>query len=140
MSYVVSDISEKLILENIANIKTAQFRFLNKLLLVHGRWNYIRTCKYVVGTFWKEMIFYLTQALYQRWAGYTGTSLYESWSLAMFNTLFTSLPVIFMGIFEKDLQASTLLAVPELYTKGQRHGGFNMRLYLGWSFMATSEA
>lgn len=53
----------------------AQFRFLTKLLLVHGRWNYIRTCKYTVGTFWKEMLFYLTQALYQRWAGYTGTSL-----------------------------------------------------------------
>jgi phospholipid-translocating ATPase len=34
----------------------AQFRFLVKLLLVHGRWNYIRTCKYTVGTFWKEMV------------------------------------------------------------------------------------
>ena len=34
----------------------AQFRFLTKLLLVHGRWNYIRTCKYSVGTFWKEMV------------------------------------------------------------------------------------
>jgi phospholipid-translocating ATPase len=118
----------------------AQFRFLTKLLLVHGRWNYIRTCKYVVGTFWKEMLFYLTQALYQRYNGYTGTSLYESWSLAMFNTLFTSLPVIFMGIFEKDLAASTLLAVPELYTKGQRDGGFNIKIYLGWMFMAASEA
>ncbi|KAF2112977.1 hypothetical protein BDV96DRAFT_524270 [Lophiotrema nucula] len=118
----------------------AQFRFLTKLLLVHGRWNYIRTCKYTVGTFWKEMLFYLTQALYQRWVGYTGTSLYESWSLSMFNTLFTSLPVIFMGVFEKDLSASTLLAVPELYTKGQRNGGFNFKVYLGWMFMASSEA
>lgn len=118
----------------------AQFRFLTKLLLVHGRWNYIRTCKYTVGTFWKEMLFYLTQALYQRWAGYTGTSLYESWSLSMFNTLFTSLPVIFIGVFEKDLAASTLLAVPELYTKGQCNGGFNFKVYLGWMFMAASEA
>ncbi|KAH6642216.1 hypothetical protein C7974DRAFT_385054 [Boeremia exigua] len=118
----------------------AQFRFLTKLLLVHGRWNYIRTCKYTVGTFWKEMLFYLTQALYQRSVGYTGTSLYESWSLSMFNTLFTSLPVIFMGVFEKDLSASTLLAVPELYTKGQRNGGFNLKVYLGWMFMASGEA
>ncbi|KAK5148415.1 hypothetical protein LTR04_000654, partial [Oleoguttula sp. CCFEE 6159] len=118
----------------------AQFRFLTKLLLVHGRWNYIRTCKYTVGTFWKEMMFYLTQALFQRWVGYTGTSLYEPWSLSMFNTLFTSLPVIFLGVFEKDLAASTLLAVPELYTKGQRNGAFNLRLYLGWMFMAASEA
>ena len=34
----------------------AQFRFLTKLLLVHGRWNYVRTCKYIVGTFWKELV------------------------------------------------------------------------------------
>lgn len=58
----------------------------------------------------------------------------------MFNTLFTSLPVIFMGVFEKDLSASTLLAVPELYTKGQRNGGFNIKIYLAWMFMASSEA
>ncbi|PGH06776.1 phospholipid-translocating ATPase [Blastomyces parvus] len=124
----------------ISDYSIAQFRFLLKLLLVHGRWNYIRVCKYTLGTFWKETLFYLTQALYQRWNGYTGTSLYESWSLSMFNTLFTSLPVIFLGIFEKDLAASTLLAVPELYTKGQRNGGFNIKIYLSWAFMGSCEA
>lgn len=119
----------------------AQFRFLTKLLLVHGRWNYIRTCKYTLGTFWKEMLFYLTQALYQRYAGYTGTSLYESWSLSLFNTLFTSLPVIFLGIFEQDLCASTLLAVPELYhSLGHKNGGFKIRIYLAWVALAASQA
>lgn len=44
-----------------------------------------------------------------------------------------------MGVFEKDLAASTLLAVPELYVKGQRNGGFNAKVYLGWMFMAASE-
>ena len=119
----------------------AQFRFLTKLLLVHGRWNYIRTCKYTLGTFWKEMLFYLTQALYQRYAGYTGTSLYESWSLSMFNTLFTSLPVIFLGIFEQDLRASTLMAVPELYhSLGHLNNGFKIKIYLGWVGLAASQA
>ncbi|KAI9728365.1 MAG: hypothetical protein M1828_003765 [Chrysothrix sp. TS-e1954] len=118
----------------------AQFRFLSKLLLVHGRWNYIRTCKYVLATFWKEMMFYLTQALYQRSTGYTGTSLQESWNLTVWNTLFTSLPVIFLGIFEQDLSAATLIAVPELYAKGQRNGGFNYKLYLWWTFIAVADA
>ena len=58
----------------------------------------------------------------------------------MFNTLFTSLPVIFLGVFEKDLTPSTLIAVPELYTKGQRSAAFNFRVYLSWMFMAASEA
>lgn len=124
----------------ISDYSIAQFRFLLKLLLVHGRWNYIRICKYTLATFWKEMMFYLTQALYQHYNGYTGTSIYENWSLSMFNTLFTSLAVIFLGILEKDLSASTLLAVPELYTKGQRNQGFNIRIYLGWALMAAIEA
>ncbi|KEF53499.1 phospholipid-translocating ATPase [Exophiala aquamarina CBS 119918] len=118
----------------------AQFRFLLKLLLVHGRWNYVRICKYTLGTFWKEMIFYVVQALYQRWNGYTGTSLYEPWSLSMFNTLFTSLPVIFMGVFEKDLSPSTLLAVPELYNIGRQNRGFNFKLYFWWAILGGFEA
>ncbi len=87
------------------------------------------------------MLFYLTQALYQRYAGYTGTSLYESWSLSLFNTLFTSLPVIFMGIFEQDLSASTLMAAPELYhSLGHCNGGFKVKIYLAWVAMAASQA
>lgn len=34
----------------------AQFRFLLKFLLVHGRWNYSRVTKYTVTTFWKVCI------------------------------------------------------------------------------------
>jgi phospholipid-translocating ATPase len=124
----------------ISDYAIAQFRFLQRLLLVHGRWNYVRTGRYILGTFWKELMFYIVQALYQRWNGYTGSSLYESWSLTVFNTLFTSLAVIFLGIFERDLNASTLLAVPELYVKGQRDESFNIKNYLGWMFMASSSS
>ncbi|KJR88558.1 phospholipid-translocating ATPase [Sporothrix schenckii 1099-18] len=124
----------------ISDYSIAQFRFLQRLLLVHGRWNYARTGKYILGTFWKEMVFYLVQALYQRYNGYTGTSLYESTSLTVFNTLFTSLPVILFGIFEKDLRADTLLAVPELYTYGQRNLGFCFRKYVGWTVTGVLEA
>jgi phospholipid-translocating ATPase len=118
----------------------AQFRFLQKLLLVHGRWFYIRISKYVLATFYKELLFYVTQAMFQGYCGYTGTSLYEQWSLSMFNTLFTSLPVLVLGIFERDLSAATLLAVPELYMKGQKNGAFGFRLYFGWMFIALSQA
>lgn len=124
----------------ISDYSIAQFRFLQKLLFVHGRWNYIRTGKYILGTFWKEIVFYLVQALYQKYNGYTGTSLYESTSLAVFNTLFTSLAVILLGIFEQDLRAETLLAIPELYTYGQKNKAFNFRKYVGWMIMSVLEA
>ncbi|KAI0883071.1 phospholipid-translocating P-type ATPase [Annulohypoxylon maeteangense] len=116
----------------VADYSIAQFRFLQRLLLVHGRWMYLRTGKYILATFWKELVFYIIQAQYQHFNGYTGTSIYESWSLTVFNALFTSLPVILLGIFEKDLKAETLLAVPELYSFGQRSEAFNFKKYLLW--------
>jgi phospholipid-translocating ATPase len=124
----------------ISDYSIAQFRFLQRLLLVHGRWNYVRTGKYILATFWKELVFYMVQALYQKWNGYTGTSLFESTSLTVFNTLFTSLAVILVGIFEQDLNASTLLAVPELYSCGQRNEAFNIKKYIAWMFMAACES
>ncbi|CDO94169.1 unnamed protein product [Kluyveromyces dobzhanskii CBS 2104] len=115
----------------------AQFRYLLKLLFVHGRYNYVRTSKFVLCTFYKEVLFYLTQMIYQRQTMFSGTSLYEPWSLSMFNTLFTSLPVICIGMFEKDLKPMTLLAVPELYTMGQKCQAFNLKIFLFWMFTAA---
>ena len=123
----------------VADYAIAQFRFLQRLLLVHGRWNYVRTAKFILCTFWKEMFFYLPQAAYQRYNGYTGTSLYEATSLTVFNTLFTSLCTICMGIWEQDLSAETLLAVPELYVYGQRNMGLNFWKYVRWMVLAATE-
>jgi phospholipid-translocating ATPase len=105
---------------------------------VHGHWNYIRTAKYILATFWKEMLFYTIQVMYQRWNGYTGTSLYEYDSLAVWDTLFTSC-VMLPGIFEQGLSADTLLAVPELYKYGQDTRGFNVKKYFSWMAVATCE-
>lgn len=123
----------------VADYAIAQFRFLQRLLLVHGRWNYVRTAKFILCTFWKEMFFYLPTAQYQRYTGYSGTSLYEATSLTVFNTLFTSLCVICMGIWEQDLSAETLLAVPELYVYGQRNMGLNLGKFVRWMFVGAVE-
>lgn len=114
-----------------------QFRFLLKLLLVHGRYNYNRTSKFVLSTFYKELLFYLTQMIFQRYTMFSGTSLYESWSLSMFNTLFTSLPVLCIGMFEKDLKPMTLLAVPELYSMGRLSQCFNAQIFVYWMVLAA---
>ena len=123
-----------------ADYAIAQFRFLLKLLLVNGRYNYVRTSKFVLCTFYKELLFYLTQCIYQRNTLFSGSSMYESWSLSMFNTLFTSLPVICVGMFDKDLKPATLLAVPELYAKGRLYQAFNLKLFISWMVLATLQS
>ncbi|KAK9462482.1 uncharacterized protein V1516DRAFT_710316 [Lipomyces oligophaga] len=123
-----------------SDFSVGQFRFLLKLLLVHGRWNYVRLSKYVLATFYKEFFFYLTQAMFQRYTMYSGTSLYESISLTMYNTLFTSLPVICIGIFMQDLSPETLVAVPELYSTSRLNKHFSLRIFIGWMCVASSQA
>ncbi|KAG0031427.1 hypothetical protein BGZ81_001265 [Podila clonocystis] len=118
----------------------AQFRFLERLLFVHGRWSYVRVSKFVLGTFYKCATFYLTQGLFQIFTGFSGTSLYEQWTLSFYNTLFSSLPVMVVGMFEQDLKASTLLLVPELYTFGQRNCGFSLKTYATWMAAACYQA
>ncbi|KAF9365034.1 hypothetical protein BGX34_011602 [Mortierella sp. NVP85] len=118
----------------------AQFRFLERLLFVHGRWSYVRVSKFVLGTFYKCATFYLTQGLFQLFTGFSGTSLYEQWTLSFYNTLFSSLPVMVVGMFEQDLKASTLLLVPELYTFGQHNSGFSLKTYATWMAAAVYQA
>lgn len=47
----------------VSDYSIAQFRFLSKLLLVHGRWNYVRTCKYIAGTFWKVCLVHSSSSI-----------------------------------------------------------------------------
>ena len=123
-----------------ADYSIAQFRFILKLLLVHGRYNYIRTAKFILCTFFKEITFYLTQLIFQRYTMFSGSSLYEPWSLSMFNTLFTSLPVLCIGMFEKDLKPMTLLTIPELYSMGRLSQGFNLIIFGEWVIQAAAYA
>ncbi|KAF9918043.1 hypothetical protein BX616_010514, partial [Lobosporangium transversale] len=118
----------------------AQFRFLERLLFVHGRWSYVRVSKFVLGTFYKCATFYLTQGLFQIFTGFSGTSLYEQWTLSFYNTLFSSLPVMVVGMFEQDLKASTLQLVPELYTFGQQNSGFSLMTFGTWMVAAVYHA
>ncbi|KAI0468025.1 phospholipid-translocating P-type ATPase [Xylaria cf. heliscus] len=121
----------------VADYAIAQFRFLQRLLLVHGHWLYLRTSKYILCTFWKEWVFYIVQAQYQRFNGYSGTSLYQPWSLTAYNAAFTSLPIFFLGLCEQDLSPETLLAVPELYIFGQRDEGINLKKCIAWLLTGT---
>ena len=44
-----------------ADVAIAQFRFLRKLLLVHGAWSYSRISKVILYSFYKNIALYMTQ-------------------------------------------------------------------------------
>eukprot|EP00727_Mastigamoeba_balamuthi_P009714 m51a1_g5365 putative probable phospholipid-transporting atpase ia isoform x1 (1125) ;mRNA; f:511123-516212 len=114
----------------------AQFRFLRRLLFVHGRYAYRRLSLLILYSFYKSIALYLTQFWYTFANGFSGQSLYDRWTLTVYNVLFTFVPVIVFGMFDKDVLEDTVRAFPRLYALGQRREVFNYRAFFGWALNA----
>ncbi|GAA0155851.1 primary active transporter [Lithospermum erythrorhizon] len=118
----------------------AQFRFLTDLLLVHGRWSYIRICKVVTYFFYKNLTFTLTQFWFTFQTGFSGQRFYDDWYQSLYNVIFTSFPVIIMGLFDKDVSASLSKKYPELYQEGIKNTFFKWRVVATWAFFAIYQS
>ncbi|KAL1926205.1 hypothetical protein VTP01DRAFT_6070 [Rhizomucor pusillus] len=115
-----------------ADFAIAQFRFLKKLLLVHGSWAYQRLSKMIFYYFYKNIALYLTQFWYAFYNGFSGTTFYESWTMSCFNVIFTFLPPLVIGIFDQYVSARLLDKYPQMYMLGQNNEFFNQRRFWGW--------
>lgn len=95
-----------------------QFRFLTRLLLVHGRWSYKRLAEMVPCFFYKNVVFTMTCFWYGIYNDFDGSYLYEYTFLMFYNLAFTSLPVIILAVFDQDVSDTVSLVVPQLYRSG----------------------
>ncbi|KAI4328339.1 hypothetical protein L6164_020698 [Bauhinia variegata] len=118
----------------------AQFRYLADLLLVHGRWSYIRICKVVTYFFYKNLTFTLTQFWFTFQTGFSGQRFYDDWFQSLYNVIFTALPVIIVGLFDKDVSASLSKKYPELYREGIRNMFFKWRVVAIWAFFSVYQS
>lgn len=106
-----------------------QFRFLKRLLLVHGHWNYQRIGYLVLYNFYRNAVFVLMLFWYILFTGFSTTSALTDWSSVFYSLLYTSVPTIVVGIVDKDLSHKTLMQYPKLYGAGHRQEAYNMQLF-----------
>eukprot|EP00049_Salpingoeca_infusionum_P018794 m.358787 g.358787 ORF g.358787 m.358787 type:complete len:1200 (+) comp18288_c0_seq1:276-3875(+) len=92
-----------------------KFRFLARLLLVHGHYSYWRIAYTVQYFFYKNLTYILPVLYYGTVSLFSAQPLYEQWLLTFWNVIFTSLPVLIFGIFEKDIEEEHLMKHPSLY-------------------------
>ncbi|TVU11293.1 hypothetical protein EJB05_44868 [Eragrostis curvula] len=123
-----------------SDVAIAQFRFLERLLLVHGHWCYRRISVMICYFFYKNVTFGVTIFLYEAFASFSGKPAYDDWFLSLYNVFFTSLPVIALGVFDQDVSARLCLQYPELYQEGVQNILFSWRRILGWIFNGVLNA
>eukprot|EP00741_Cyanophora_paradoxa_P005052 tig00000851_g4894.t1 len=123
-----------------ADYAIAQFRFLKRLLLVHGRWNYKRVSKVILYSFYKNISFVLTLFYFGFYNGKSGTTLFESWLGAFWNVGFTLAPIILVGILDQDVSAASSEENPRLYLAGQWGMDFNAKRMAVWLAQAIAHS
>uniref|UniRef100_A0AAY4APN7 Phospholipid-transporting ATPase n=1 Tax=Denticeps clupeoides TaxID=299321 RepID=A0AAY4APN7_9TELE len=105
----------------------AQFRFLQRLLLVHGRWSYLRMCRFLCYFFYKNFAFTMVHFWFGFFCGFSAQTVYDQYFITLYNIVYTSLPVLAMGIFDQDVPEQRSLEYPKLYEPGQLNLLFNKR-------------
>lgn len=125
----------------------AQFKYLERLLLVHGRWSYFRMCKFLRYFFYKNFAFTLCHFWYAFFCGFSAQvigsttfpmypkfkkifpfrfqTVFDPMYISVYNLFYTALPVLALGIFESDVSDKMSIEYPKLYTPGLTNALFN---------------
>ncbi|XP_065347057.1 probable phospholipid-transporting ATPase IA isoform X1 [Cloeon dipterum] len=112
----------------------AQFRFLARLLFVHGAWNYARMSKLILYSFYKNICLYVIELWYAIYSGWSGQILFERWTIGFYNVLFTAAPPLAMGLFDRACSADAMTKYPLLYKSSQLGSAFNRNVFWLWIF------
>ncbi|XP_049864853.1 probable phospholipid-transporting ATPase IA isoform X2 [Pectinophora gossypiella] len=111
----------------------AQFRFLLRLLLVHGAWNYSRISKLILYSFYKNICLYVIELWFAIYSAWSGQILFERWTIGFYNVIFTALPPFAIGLFDKLCSPEIMLRHPILYLPSQQGLLFNVRVFWVWA-------
>ena len=122
---------------NSSDFAIAQFRYLESLLLIHGRWNFMRMSKAVLFFFYKNAALVSTMMVYSVKCLHSGTTLYDSWVLSVFNFVGASMPVIFLAMFDRDLSRDYVMRNPEVYQSGPRKEFMSLRVFIRWTILCA---
>lgn len=124
-----------------ADVSLGEFQFLERLILRHGRLNYLRQCEMIHYFFYKNLVFTIPQFFFLFMNAYSGQTIYDDWYLTFYNLFFTALPLLFRAIYEVDVDmpdaSSEELAEAHslTYLRGRSNEIFTYQRFFYWIFI-----
>merc|ERR1719225_1670304 len=104
---------------NSTDFAIGQFRFLSRLLFLHGAWFYTRVSKVILYSFYKNICLYIIELWFAIYNAWTGQVLFERWTIALYNIVMTSTPAIAIGLFDRSCTEQNRVRYPALYRETQ---------------------
>ncbi|KAJ7811640.1 phospholipid-translocating ATPase [Mycena olivaceomarginata] len=115
---------------NSSDYAIAQFRFLKRLLLVHGHWSYARNGNMILNFFYKNIVCIGVLWWFQIYNAWSSSYVFEYTYLLWWNAFWTIAPVIAIGLFDRIVDADALMALPELYRQGREGRWFGFGTFV----------
>ena len=118
----------------------SEFQFLKRLLFVHGRESYRKNSFIVCYNFYKNFLFVFPQF----WFGFTnyfsGQYLYDPYIYQLFNIIFACFPIIWFGIYDKEVSYDILISDSRYYTQGIINKLFHNKRFWKWIIYGIIQA
>eukprot|EP01012_Entosiphon_sulcatum_P029470 TRINITY_DN3592_c0_g2_i1.p1 TRINITY_DN3592_c0_g2~~TRINITY_DN3592_c0_g2_i1.p1 ORF type:complete len:1641 (+),score=299.86 TRINITY_DN3592_c0_g2_i1:355-4923(+) len=112
----------------------AQFRYLQRLVLVHGRWNCQRISLAILFFFFKNVAFAVPTFWFGIHTAFSGETFWDDIYQSVWNVVFTAVPILSVALFDKDMvRSETLEKYPRLYAEVQSGKDFTAMRFLMWS-------
>jgi phospholipid-transporting ATPase len=125
---------------NASDYAIGQFRFLQELILVHGRWNFFRLGKLSAYMFYKNLLLTAVQWFFMFVSGHSGQKFLLETGAQLFNVVLTAMPILCLAIFDQDVTRKTALSVPKLYPGTATTSSFGLRVVGFWVMSAFLES
>lgn len=128
--------SEGLQAAHSADYTISQFRFLARLLLVHGSWSMTRLRQMILYSFYKNIALYIVEFWFAIVSGWSGQTIFERWTIGLYNVIFTAAPPFALGVFDRRCSAELMLKHPQLYKDHVDNQTYSTRSF--WMWIATA--
>jgi phospholipid-transporting ATPase len=128
---------------NASDYAIAQFRYLQVLMLKHGRNNYTRMSNLVCYMFYKNILMSSSNFWFAWLNGFSGitflllkffrltqklgTKMFTEGAIQFYNLFYTAVPIVLYGVYDTDIPSSILYKFPQLYQPGINGEKFNVR-------------
>ena len=119
-----------------ADYSISQFRYLQRLILIHGRWGYRRISWFICYYFYKNIAVVFTELCFAFMNGLSGQIYFLDWLPMLYNAFWTSWPCMFTFIFEQDINEEEALTYAATYQAGPRGLHFSYKTF--WAWVLTS--
>jgi len=116
---------------NASDFAIAQFRFLENLVLIHGRWDFFRLSTVVLFSFYKNAVMVGCIVVFSGQTVFSGTPLFDEWVISVLNFV-CGFPIVMLGLFDRTLSKEYVRRNPEVYTATRNNELMSLRMRARW--------